>query len=467
MKTSASIERSSDEGLPYIAYEGDGVLIAETLIFCHLAHRGMRTFQSALKSPLTHLINHAEYRGLEGKPKLLSHDLTVSRSFIERIIKDGGGTLVPLRGGGLGFRIKVPRRKRNRLKLMVLAMAAYVAAMRHLKLSEAPDGLLLDGLELETEAARNARTRSQNTFDRWGRKRFIRDTGRFYRFPFELWVPKRTSDTRCFDDLVKAVRKAARYVAIELYISIVRSSGCRPGEPQWFTFLHWRSDEHGWFGQDLLLRNKGDAGEAEKDALIERWLVELLIAYIDGERRRLDRHDRDMKAFRALTVVADGDDAVAAARARAELFAAPVLLNSAGRRLTYAVVWHHVDAAKTMLAEDGHAIAATLHYLRHEHVFFEMRRIEKIPDEATREQALEDLCRYMGWTSGLLMIECYDAYESKRRVRETRLKVMDSRAAAEAHRQGPANDNAVPIRVTPALGAMFVAAGYAPTSLAA
>ena len=223
-----------------------------------------------------------------------------------------------------------------------------------------------------------------------------------------MWIPVRTSDVRWFVRLRTMVAQAGKYGALELYVWIIGVTGCRPGEPQWVTFGAWWEPENG-FGHRIRLRNKGDDGEPEKDGFLMRQLVAMIEGYVNGERMLLDPLRRGMDYWRDLGRRADEG----CAKARRELDATHILLNGEGRRLTYPVVWYHIDT----LFDADKRNPCSLHWLRHEFVFNRMREIDSTADPAVRQTMREELCAYMGWASGEIMLECYDAFHQKSAVR--------------------------------------------------
>jgi hypothetical protein len=113
------------------------------------------------------------------------------------------------------------------------------------------------------------------------------------------------------------------------------------------------------------------------------------------------------------------------------------MLNSMGHRLTYTLVWYHIDK----LFDPSKPNPMTLHWLRHEFVFTRMREIERIKDPAVRATKREELCAYMGWATGELMLECYDAYHQKHALRLAYVSFGERREKASAKMAGVADND--------------------------
>ena len=443
-----TISRTGDPRCRFVVAEGEGEgggrdadWLVESIVCRRIDARGGSTFETAFRPALTVIFNHPGYRDEDGRPRIASDDLAVSRGFVEQLIRDNGGRLAPLKGGRPGCSVKAKKKHRRRLALIVIALGALLAELKAMGVFTGPNAILLEDWDDLPEAEKARQLREEARSRPW-QKRFARDVGRFYRFGFEVWIPVRTSDVRCYERVVAFARKVIRLAAIELYVVLIGKTGCRPGEPQWFTFLDWFSKRFGWFSHGVKLRNKGDEGESEKDGILDTIALALAHAYVDGERKRVDPKKRGMAEFRALAEQTRSRDPKVAAAARAELGSAHVMLNGAGRRLTYKLVWHHLSR---FLGERNDE--ATMHWLRHEYVFTEMREIEALTDKAEQELRRRDLCAYMGWKTGELMLECYDAYERDRRKTVHTLEHQERRAAEERARANPANDNR-PVRAT-------------------
>lgn len=249
---------------------------------------------------------------------------------------------------------------------------------------------------------------------------------------------------------LRSVAQAGKYGSIELYVWIVGVTGCRPGEPQWITFGAWWETGKG-FAHRVMLRNKGDDGEPEKEGFIVRQLIAMMEAYVDGERLVLDPRRRGMDHWRDLGRRADEG----CKKARSELDATHILLNSEGRRLTYPVVWYHLDTLFDMDKRNP----CSLHWLRHEFVFNRMREIDRIADPAVRQTKREELCAYMGWASGEIMLECYDAFHQKGAIRLAYIAFGDRREESSRNLSRPcANDDEDALTMSPMLGVIAAAA---------
>lgn len=389
------VPRTGNRSAPWVVLRDGAPLILESVFCIVMSGRGKLTFVTAIRPAVAELVVEPGWTTDDGRPVLLTPS---ARGWVEGLVKRRGGRLKTIKGRG-GFTVRIAKRKRRRLALLFIAMGAFTALMKEIGIATGQNPMLLDGWEEMSPSDKRAIASGGRRHREEPTRRFRADIGRYFRFAFETWIPVRTSDVRWFVKLRNMVRAAAKYAAIELYVWIVGASGCRPGEPQWLTFGAWHRKGMG-FGTRLKLRSKNDDGEAEKDACISHAALELVLAYADGERKRLDPLGRGMEYWRECARLSEAG----CTKARAELHATPVLLNSEGRRLTYAVVWYHVSS----LFQGKNPV--TLHYLRHEYVFVEMRRIEKIEDEAARATAKEELCAYMGWASGEAMLACYDAF---------------------------------------------------------
>ncbi len=452
VESEITIERTGDPSCAFAVMDTDAPWLVESMACNRMHGRGTTTFLTALRAPLTIIFNHPGYLDDKGGRRIASPDLSVGRSFVEELIRDNGGRLKRLRGGRPGFSVRAQKRKRRRLALIVMAIGALVTELKDMGIFLGTNPILLEGWEGLDEREKVSRQRKEANSRPW-QKRFVADTGRFYRFGFDIWVPVRTSDTRCYQRILAFARKVVKHAAIELYVMFIGKTGCRPGEPQWFTFRDWFTKRHGWFSHGAMLRSKGDDGEPDKEGLFDSALIAHVIAYIDGERKAADPQKRGMVEFQALAKLAGGRDLEKREAALAELGSAPLILNSQGRRLTYATLWHHL---KAYLGDRNDE--ATLHWLRHEYVFTQMRRIEALTDKAEQERERRDLCAYMGWRTGEAMLECYDAYEASRRKNVNTLAHMEKRAKEEKQRVAHANDNRAVPTSSPALDQMFAAA---------
>jgi hypothetical protein len=446
--SNVTIPRTGCDDVSFVALANGEPLLLETF-FCHtMAARGRATFITALRPAMVQLIAEPDWWCEPGRPILICGVETRARGWIEQLVIRSGGRLKPIKGRP-GFTVRIAKRKRRRLALLFIAMGAFVALMKEKGLFAGPNPLLIDGWD-EMTAADQAKIRLASPVHH--KSKFYRaDIGRFFRFPFQVWIPVRTSDVRWFGRLRALVRQAAKYAAIELYLWIVGVTGCRPGEPQWITFGAWWESGKG-FDRLLKLRNKGDDGEPEKDAFLIRELILMLELYVNGERLTLDPLRRDLDYWRRLGGLKDeGCEA-----ARLELNQTHILLNSEGRRLTYTLVWYHVDT----LFDRTKPNPASLHWLRHEFVFTRMREIERIKDPALRATKRDELCAYMGWATGELMLECYDAFNQKHAVRLAYISFGERREKKAMRETGKADndDDEDLLTLAPMLGVIMAAA---------
>jgi len=132
----------------------------------------------------------------------------------------------------------------------------------------------------------------------------------------------------------------------------------------------------------------------------------LLLAYIDGARLRDAGDGLDMEQLTALGRRADRGDREAIRR----LKAARLIVNTRGGAMTYDNLRMHVTPVMRAAG-----IPATLHWIRHEYVFRRLREIDAMTvDTPVWHEERRALARYMGWRSGTLMFEVYDAFERER-----------------------------------------------------
>lgn len=443
-----SIPRTGREDVPWVVLAGDEPQILESYFCSTIAARGHATFVTAIRPAMVQLVGEPGWFCEPGRSILICGDAGRARDWIEHLVIRHGGKLKPIKGRP-GFTVRIAKRKRRRLALLFIAMGAFVALLKEKGLYGGPNPMLIDDWDAMS-AAQQAAIRLATPKKPGTEPRFRNDVGRFFRFPFEVWIPVRTSDVRWFVRLRTMVVQAAKYGSIELYVWIVGVTGCRPGEPQWITFGAWWEPGKG-YGQRVMLRSKGDDGEPEKEGFLVRQLVAMLEAYIEGERLLLDPLRRGMDHWRDLGRRADEG----CEKARRELETTHVLLNSEGRRLTYAVIWYHIDS----LFEDGKRNPVSLHWLRHEFVFNRMREIDRVADPAVRVTQREELCAYMGWASGEIMLECYDAFHQKSALRLAYIAFGERREKASRTLASPcANDDEDLETMAPMLGMIAAAA---------
>lgn len=149
------------------------------------------------------------------------------------------------------------------------------------------------------------------------------------------------------------------------------------------------------FGNWLACPNKGSGGQRTKRIYLDEAQQAWLRDYVDGPRRKAGQ-----PGFDALKKLAQRNPEHPALRA-------PLFLNKSGKRIKYSLYNDYYFRPTMQRA----GIAATPHWLRHEHAINALLTIDTIArDPAHKADLIETYATLQGWKSGAQMVDYYTAW---------------------------------------------------------
>lgn len=370
--------------------------LAGSLLYAEVAPA---TARSRLSSVMGILRAEGAYDERTGRLKIF--DPGSGRSFMNRFLRRAGCEVHGIRNRG-GKRVSHPERD-SYFDHMLTSVRAFVETLFTADVLKGQRALDLDGWHLrdplDRAAVQRAALRSTAAANA-----IVRETGRYYRSPYLPWAAPRTSDTRWLRQILEALREAGKADCVIIPVELAGCTAARIGEVlDALLWDWWRASK---FGNEIFLRNKGGGDARRKRQHISDAVRALLLAYINGPRLRDAEDGLDMDALVALGRRADRGDREAIRK----LKAARLIVNTRGGAMTYDNLRWHVTP---VMRRAG--IPATLHWIRHEYVFRRLREIDAmIITVPMWHEERRALARYMGWRSGTLMFEVYDAFERER-----------------------------------------------------
>jgi integrase len=211
------------------------------------------------------------------------------------------------------------------------------------------------------------------------RHRFLSDN--YFKLVHETWQPQPIDDPQLHRVLRQGFRLAGLCLRDQLVVRIAYESGARIREILRLTVGDWRKRGG---KQEAWAFSKGSHGRRVK---VIRWSAEtskMLLAYVNTERRAIDRQGRRLDALD------EGD---------------PLFLSRRGNPYDYDSFKKHWYRLCAVLQLD-----LNIHALRHWFVTQEIRLIcETAKEPGDIERGKEDLVRYMAWRSPETL-QCYEHY---------------------------------------------------------
>lgn len=352
------------------------------------------------------------------------------RAFMNRFLRRGKCHVGLIRNRG-GRLVSHPERDAY-YDHMLTSVRAFVETLYGAGVLNGQRALDIDGWHLESNISRSQ-------IQRWALRStaaiaaIVRETGRYYRSPYQPWAAPRTSDTRWLKPILEALRAAGKPDCVIISVEMAGCTAARIGEIlDALLWDWWRASK---FGNSIFLRNKGMGDARRKRQHLSDAVRTLLIEYINATRLSDAGDCLDFAAFKAVGKQADCGNREAIRK----LKAARLIVNTRGGVMTYDNLRMHVT---TVIRKAG--IPATLHWIRHEYVFRRLREIDAMHIETPMWHAERfALAKYMGWRSGTAMFEVYDAFERERHAHAGAAEFsdrLDREVTASQHDEAGEND---------------------------